>query len=74
MSRRASVPSYRLHRQSGQAIVTLTDGFAGRHDVLLGKYGTAETRVEYAHVIAEWEAPGRRIPTQPAKCPITETS
>jgi hypothetical protein len=26
MSRRFSVPSYRLHKQSGQDIVTLTDG------------------------------------------------
>jgi hypothetical protein len=32
-------PSYRLHRQSGQAIVTLPDGLGGRRDVLLGPYG-----------------------------------
>ncbi len=31
MSRpRKSVPSYRLHRQSGQAVVTLPDVFGGR--------------------------------------------
>ncbi len=62
MSRRRSVPSYRLHRQNGQAIVTLTDAAGNRRDVLLGKYGTAESRVEYVRVVTEWEAAGRRLP------------
>ena len=35
------LPSYRLYKQSGQAIVTLS----GR-DVLLGKYGTASSKAE----------------------------
>src|ERR1700722_5853041 len=61
--REKSVPSYRRHRQSGQAIVTLTDGLGSRRDVLLGKFGTKESREEYARVIAGWEANGRRIPT-----------
>ncbi len=65
MSRSHSVPSYRLHKQSGQAVVTLPDGLGGRRDVLLGKYGTKESRVEYARVIAEWEASGRRLPQPP---------
>lgn len=55
------IPSYRRHKQSGQAIVTLTDGAGDRHDVLLGRHGTAESRAEYARVIAEWEANGRRL-------------
>jgi integrase len=59
------VPKYRKHRQSGQAIVTLPTGLGGRKDILLGKYGTAESRQEYARVIAEWEANGRRL-LQPA--------
>src|SRR5262249_45412314 len=54
------VPSYRLHKQSGQGIVTLSDGLGQRHDVLLGPYGTNASRQEYARVIAEWEAAGRR--------------
>src|SRR5262245_18809066 len=58
--RSRSVPSYRRHKQSGQAIVTLTDGLGGRRDVLLGKHGSKESRVEYARIIAEWEANGRR--------------
>jgi integrase len=62
MSYRARIPSYRLHKQSGQAVVTLPDGFGNRRDVLLGKYGTSQSRAEYARVIAEWEANGRRLP------------
>src|SRR5438128_138167 len=60
MSKTICIPSYRRHRQSGQAIVTLPDGLRGRRDILLGKYGTGESRQEYARVIAEWEANGRR--------------
>jgi hypothetical protein len=56
------VPSYRAHRQSGQAVVTLSDGFGQRRDMLLGRHGTAESRQEYARIIAEWEARGRRLP------------
>lgn len=56
------VPAYRLHKQSGQAIVTLTDGLGGRRDVLLGSHGTAESKSEYAAVIAQWFARGRRLP------------
>jgi hypothetical protein len=29
--------------------------------VLLGKYGTPESRAEYVRVLAEWEANGRRL-------------
>jgi hypothetical protein len=34
--------------------------------VLLGKYGTSQSRAEYARVIAEWEANGQRL-LAPAK-------
>jgi hypothetical protein len=61
--RRNSVPSFRLHRQSGQAIVTLTDALTGRrHDVLLGHFDTPASRQEYARIIAEWEGRGRQSP------------
>jgi integrase len=63
MPRRHGPPSYRHHKQSGQAVVTLTDGCGGRRDVLLGKHGTAASRREYARVIAEWEASGRQLPS-----------
>lgn len=62
MSRRKSVPKYCLHKQSGQAVVTLRDGLGGRRDVLLGPHNSPESRVEYARRIAEWEANGRRLP------------
>jgi hypothetical protein len=67
MSRRPSSepPSYRLHKQSGQAVVTLTDGAGRRRDTYLGRYGSAESRAEYARVIAEWEASGRRLTPPP---------
>jgi len=67
MSRRRSVPSYRLHKQSGQAIGTLTDAAGNRRDVLLGKHDTAESRAEYARVILEWETSGRRLPAKSAE-------
>lgn len=49
-----SVPKYRKHRASGQAIVTL----CGR-DHYLGPHNTKASRVEYDRLIAEWLAAGR---------------
>jgi integrase len=57
--RQPSVPSYRLHRQSGQGIVTLPDGVGGRRDVLLGKHNSPESIAEYRRLIAEWSVRGR---------------
>ncbi len=71
MSQSNRVPSYREHKQSGQAVVTLTDGLGNRRDVLLGKYGTAGSRTEYARVIAEWEANGRGLPRKNANQAVT---
>jgi len=62
MPRQKHVPAYRLHKSSGQAIVTLTDSVTGaRKDRLLGTHDTAKSRVEYARALAEWEARGRRL-------------
>jgi hypothetical protein len=44
-----SVPSYRFHKPSGRARVTLE----GR-DIWLGPYGTSESRQKYDRVVAEW--------------------
>jgi integrase len=52
-------PSYRLHKPSGQAVVTL-DG----KDHYLGPHGAEASRVEYDRLIAEWLAHGRRLPTR----------
>lgn len=62
MPRPNHIPAYRLHKSSGQAIVTLTDAFSGaRKDHLLGPHGTPNSRTEYARLIAGWEARGRRL-------------
>jgi integrase len=60
MPRSKGIPTYRLHKQSGQGIVTLPDGYGGRRDVLLGEYGSEESHREYHRVLAEWQANGRR--------------
>ena len=74
MFRSKKIPSYRRHKSSGQAIVTLTDGTGRRRDVLLGKHGSAASRTEYARVIAEWEGAGRRlsVPATLADLTVTE--
>lgn len=55
------VPAYRHHRQSGQAIVTLPDGFGGRRDFLLGLYESEQSYAEYARITSEWLANDRRL-------------
>lgn len=56
MARRAghSIPKYRKHRGSGQAIVTI----AGR-DHYIGPHGSKASRIEYDRLITEWLAAGR---------------
>jgi integrase len=48
-------PSYRLHKPTGQAVVTLNG-----HDHYLGKHGTPQSQVEYDRLIAEWLSNGRQ--------------
>src|SRR5688500_4682805 len=62
----SQVPAYRLHKQSGQGIVTLS----GR-DVLLGKHNSPESRERYNRVVGEWQANGRTLPTPPAAVTVT---
>ena len=50
------VPSYRRHKPTGQAVVTIN----GR-DLYLGKWNTAASRAEYDRLIAEFLANGRRL-------------
>jgi hypothetical protein len=73
MPRPRGIPTYRRHRQSGQAVVTLSDPSGRRRDVLLGKFGTTASRQEYARVLAEWEAAGQRLPPQLPKGPARRT-
>ncbi len=44
-------PSYRLHKASGQAVVTID-----RKDHYLGVHGTAESRLRYEKLITTWMA------------------
>lgn len=62
-----SVPRYRKHRASGQAIVTL-----GGKDVYLGPHGTKASHREYDRVIAEWLENERTIPEPEAGLTVVE--
>ncbi len=50
-----SLPKYRKHRASGQAIVTIAT-----RDFYLGPYDTKASKLEYDRIIAEWLAGGRQ--------------
>jgi len=52
---RPRVPSYRLHKPSGQAVVRI-DG----RDFYLGPWRTPRSRCEYDRIVAEWLALRRR--------------
>ena len=54
------IPAYRLHKASGQAVVTL----AGR-DHYLGRHGTSDSKREYDRLVAEWLTT-RHLPGEPA--------
>jgi integrase len=54
-ARKSRTPSYRLHKPSGQAVVTLSG-----KDVYLGLHGTQASRDAYDRANAEWLQNGRR--------------
>jgi hypothetical protein len=60
-------PAYRLHRPSGQAVVTLSS-----RDFYLGRHGSPKSRAEYDRLVAEWLANGRRFPS--SSHPSTDAS
>ncbi|MCZ6573186.1 MAG: tyrosine-type recombinase/integrase, partial [Planctomycetota bacterium] len=53
------VPSYRLHKGSRQAVVTLE----GR-DHYLGKFGSDDSQAEYERLVGEWLIHGRQLPQE----------
>ena len=53
-TRSLRTPSYRHHKPSGQAVVTLS----GR-DIYLGPFESGASRAEYDRLIAEWLSNGR---------------
>jgi integrase len=50
------IPSYRRHRASGQAIVTLND-----RDFYLGPWNSPASKAEYDRITSEWLVRGRRL-------------
>jgi hypothetical protein len=55
-SKAATIPSYRKHKASGQAVVTLNGV-----DHYLGPWNTHQSRAEYDRVLNEWLARGRQL-------------
>ena len=59
---RNEVPTYRRHKKSGQAIVTLTNSAGVRRDYLLGRYGSKASKDEYRRLLQEWETAAHELP------------
>jgi integrase len=59
-------PSYRKHKPTGQAVVTLNG-----KDHYLGRYGTVASRAEYDRLIGEWLACGRQLPVKGSSSDLT---
>ena len=66
-SEASRVPTYRRHKPTGQAVVTLN----GR-DFYLGKWNTKASRHEYDRLIREWLANGRCLPDPLAGVSVAE--
>jgi hypothetical protein len=64
---RRSIPSYSLHKRSGQAVVRL----AGT-DFYLGPFDSPESRERYDRFVAEWLANGRRPPEPKVEAPTDD--
>jgi integrase len=56
-SKNRLAPTYRKHKASGQAVVTLN----GR-DVYLGQFESPESYIRYEQVVADWLTRGRQLP------------
>src|SRR5262245_44680082 len=62
-----AAPSYRLHKPSGQAVVTLN----GR-DFYLGRHGAETSRDAYDRLIGQWLGRHRAPPVEVAKLAAPE--
>jgi integrase len=65
MPKLSRLPSYRLHKASGQAVVTLSGA-----DHYLGIYGTKESQQAYKRRLSEWLAGGKI--SSPSKQPASD--
>jgi hypothetical protein len=59
---KGSLPSYRLHKARGRAVVTLTDPSGERHDVLPDLLESPIARTEYLRVLGEIRPPRTQRP------------
>ena len=70
MTRIRKIPSYRLHKPTGQAVVRLNG-----KDHYLGKHGTDASNEAYHRLIGEWLATGQhRTPEPVSQSAITDLS
>jgi hypothetical protein len=70
MTRRKITPAYRLHSQTGKAIVTVYDADGRRRGILLpGKFESKESRAEYKRLLARLNANDGALPQPEAKAP-----
>jgi integrase len=60
-------PKYRLHKPSGQAVVTLSG-----KDHYLGRYGSTESKAEYDRLVGEWLANHRQPATESSDITVSE--
>jgi integrase len=58
--RKNSVPSYLLHKPTGQAYVKIPNGVGGYSFTYLGKHGTDESKAEYERILAERRTGAKR--------------
>ena len=61
-----SLPKYRKHKASGQAVVNLSG-----KDHYLGPHGNKASKLEYDRLIGEWLANGRSLPSTAAELATT---
>lgn len=59
---RNAVPGYRKHKQSGQAAVDVRRDDGTRTTMLLGAYGSAASKAEYARLVALLNTNGGKLP------------
>jgi integrase len=68
---RNPVPTYRFHRQSGQAVCTIHLPGGGTQDVLLGKHNSPESKREYERLLGKLRA-GAAAPKRGSDLSINE--
>lgn len=68
-TRSGSLPSYRLYKRTGQAVVTING-----HDHYLGEHGSAESKEKYHRLIGEWLAQNAAPDPESSDPPIRSVS